>query len=111
MSTSWMMHQLKRFYSVERVTLDGRINTLRSIAIEDSVKQTIKDLGNKYDVLIVAQPTEPFDDINKYLIDQHIMRGESFVAHRCFQRFHRQLTDCSRVLRSGTPFGTEYALF
>ena len=75
MSTSWMMHQLKRFYSVERVTLDGRINTLRSIAIEDSVKQTIKDLGNKYDVLIVAQPTEPFDDINKYLIDQHIMRG------------------------------------
>lgn len=75
MSTSWMMYQLKRFYSVERVTLDGRINTLRSIAIEDSVKQTIKDLGNKYDVLIVAQPTEPFDDINKYLIDQHIMRG------------------------------------
>lgn len=75
MSTSWMMYQLKRFYSVERVTLDGRINTLRSIAIEDSVQQTIKDLGNKYDVLIVAQPTEPFDDMNKYLIDQHIMRG------------------------------------
>lgn len=74
-STSWMMYQLKRFYSVERVTLDGRINTLRSIAIEDSVKQTIKDLGNKYDVLIIAQPTEPFDDMNKYLIDQHIMRG------------------------------------
>lgn len=74
-NTSWMMYQLRRFYSVERITLEGKINTLRQISIEDSVKQTIKDNGNKYDVLIIAQPTQPFSDMDKFLIDQHVMRG------------------------------------
>ncbi len=74
-NTSWMMYQLRRFYSVERITLEGKINTLRQISIEDSVKQTIKDNGNKYDVLIIAQPTQPFNDMDKFLIDQHVMRG------------------------------------
>lgn len=74
-NTSWMMYQLRRFYSVERVTLEGKINSLRQISIEDSVKQTIKDNGNKYDVLIIAQPTQPFNDMDKFLIDQHVMRG------------------------------------
>ena len=31
--------------------------------------------GNKYDVLIVAQPTQPFKEYDKYIIDQFIMRG------------------------------------
>ncbi|PKP21849.1 MAG: gliding motility-associated ABC transporter substrate-binding protein GldG [Bacteroidetes bacterium HGW-Bacteroidetes-19] len=74
-STSWMMYQLQRFYSVERVTLNGKINSLRNIAIEDSVKQTIKDNGNKFDVLVIAQPTLPFSDMDKFIIDQHVMRG------------------------------------
>lgn len=74
-STSWMMFQLQKFYTVDRVWLDGKINSLRDISIEDSVKQTLKVGGNKYDVLIIAQPSKRFDDINKFLIDQHIMRG------------------------------------
>lgn len=75
MNTSWMMYQLQRFYAVERVTLDGKINSLRNIAVEDSVQQTVKDKGNKYDVLVIAQPTEPFSDMDKFIIDQHVMRG------------------------------------
>lgn len=75
LSTSWIIYQLQRFYHVNRITLDGKINSLREIAVEDSVKQTIKVLGNKYDVLIIAQPSEPFSDFDKYIIDQHIMRG------------------------------------
>jgi len=75
LNTSWMAYQLQRFYNVERISIDGKINSLRKIAIEDSAKQTIKILGNKYDVLIVAQPSLPFSEVDKFLIDQHIMRG------------------------------------
>ena len=75
LNTSWVTFQLQRFYSVDRIAPDGKINSLRNISIEDSVSQTIKAGGNKYDVLIVAQPTQPFSDYDKYIIDQHIMRG------------------------------------
>ncbi len=74
-NTSWMMFQLQRFYSVTRVNLDGKINALRNFTVEDTVNKTIKDLGNKFDVLVVAQPTTPFSDMDKYIIDQHVMRG------------------------------------
>lgn len=74
-STSWMMFQLQKFYAVERVNLDGKINSLRNVVVEDSINQTIKVLGNKYDVLVIAQPTERFSEQDKYLIDQHIMHG------------------------------------
>ena len=74
-NTSWVAWQLQRFYSVERVSIDGRINALREIDVKDSVTKEVEILGNKYDVLIVAQPTQPFRDKDKYIIDQHIMNG------------------------------------
>lgn len=74
-NTSWVAWQLQRFYSVERVTIDGKINALREITLKDSVSKEVEVLGNKYDVLIVAQPTQPFRDKDKYVIDQHIMNG------------------------------------
>ena len=75
MSTSWVHWQLQRFYNVERVALNGRVNSLRNIELADSVKQELKLGGNKYDVLIIAQPTEPFSETDKYILDQHLMRG------------------------------------
>ena len=75
LNTSWVTYQLQRFYSVERIKLEGKINSLRNISIEDSVTQTLKIGGNKYDVLVIAQPSQPFSDYDKYIIDQHIMRG------------------------------------
>lgn len=74
-STCWTAMQLQRFYNVSRVTLDGRINCLRNISVADSTSQTLKLGDNKYDVLIVAQPTQPFKEYDKYIIDQFIMRG------------------------------------
>ena len=75
MPTSWIAYQLQRFYQVERISIDGKVNALREIAIQDSVEQTIVGKGNKYDALIIAQPTQAFSDQDKYIIDQHIMRG------------------------------------
>lgn len=74
-NTCWTAMQLQRFYNVSRITLDGKINSLRHISIADSAKQTLKLGENKYDVLIVAQPTQPFKEYDKYIIDQFIMRG------------------------------------
>ena len=74
-NTCWTGMQLQRFYNVSRITLDGKINSLREISVADSTSQTL-DLGrNKYDVLIIAQPTQPFKEYDKYIIDQFIMRG------------------------------------
>ena len=73
--TSWIAYQLQRYYQVDRIKIEGKINSLREIAIADSTEQTILGKGNKYDVLIIAQPTQPFSDEDKFIIDQHIMRG------------------------------------
>jgi len=75
MNTSWMEWQLRRYYKVDRVTINNQINSLRDIYLKDSTELTIGSYGNKYDVLIVAQPTQPFSDMDKYIIDQFIMNG------------------------------------
>ncbi|MDY6326442.1 MAG: gliding motility-associated ABC transporter substrate-binding protein GldG [Bacteroidales bacterium] len=74
-NTCWTAMQLQRFYNVSRITLDGKINALRNISIDDTVSGNLVLGGNKYDVLIIAQPTQPFKEYDKYIIDQFIMRG------------------------------------
>lgn len=74
-STCWTAMQLQRFYNVSRIILDGKINSMREIRLEDTVSQKLILGDNRYDVLIVAQPTEPFKEYDKYIIDQFIMRG------------------------------------
>ncbi|MDR1345644.1 MAG: gliding motility-associated ABC transporter substrate-binding protein GldG [Bacteroidales bacterium] len=75
LNTSWMAWQLQRFYNVEFIELKGKVNTLKEIELADSSQNEIKIRGNKYDVLIVAQPTLPFNSVDNYIIDQHIMYG------------------------------------
>lgn len=74
-STCWTAMQLQRFYNVSRITLNGKINALRNISVDDTVTANLVLGDNKYDVLIVAQPTQPFREYDKYIIDQFIMRG------------------------------------
>ena len=74
-NTCWTAMQLQRFYNVTRIVLDGKINALRDISIADSATQTLQLGDNKYDVLIIAQPTQPFKEFDKYILDQFVMRG------------------------------------
>ena len=74
-STCWTAMQLQRFYNVTRITLDGKVNALRNISVDDTVSGNLVLGDNRYDVLIVAQPTQPFREYDKYIIDQFIMRG------------------------------------
>lgn len=62
---------LSEFYTVDRVTINHKIN---SIATRLEGK-TSDMLVNKYRALIIAKPTKPFDEKDKFLIDQFVMRG------------------------------------
>lgn len=68
---------LGEFYLVERVKIDEKINSLRSFEY-DSVNGNV-NIWNKYKLLIIAKPTKPFSDKDKFIIDQFIMRGGSVL--------------------------------
>lgn len=61
---------LRDYYDVDRVAVDGRINSLFS-----RVASSKSQLVNKYSVLIIAKPDSAFEEKDKYFIDQHIMHG------------------------------------
>jgi ABC-2 type transport system permease protein len=60
---------LKDFYSVHYVRIDSQINALTERVAETNYRENI------YDALIVAKPTEPIGDKDKYIIDQFVMHG------------------------------------
>ena len=64
-----------QFYRVDSVVLDNTIFSIFDVDITDSVAADYKIKGNKYDLLIIAKPTEPFGNYEKYLLDQFVMRG------------------------------------
>jgi len=63
------------FYKVDSVILDNKISTLFDVEILDSNTINFKIKDKKYDLLIVAKPTKPFSNYDKFLLDQFVMRG------------------------------------
>ncbi len=62
-------NELKKFYGVEHVSIDGMVNALsRNIAGRGRRE-------NRFDALIIPKPTRQFSEQDKYLIDQFIMNG------------------------------------
>ena len=63
---------LQKNYHVTRGEIDGRVDALmeRSENSRGEVRASIK-----FDAIIIAKPTEPFDEKDKFLIDQYIMHG------------------------------------
>ncbi|MEI7490436.1 MAG: gliding motility-associated ABC transporter substrate-binding protein GldG [Bacteroidota bacterium] len=72
METFDLERALSQFYNVDRVTLNHKINALTIRIKLDSLHDR---LANKYKALIIAKPGKPFDEKDKFLIDQFIMRG------------------------------------
>ena len=69
-------NMLKEYYNVERITLGGHLNSLADIS--DKGGDTVK-MSNKYNVLVVAGPTVPFSEKDKFIIDQFVMRGGNIL--------------------------------
>ena len=59
-------------YSVERKAINGQID-----ALMHRTQDTTRDVRvfPSYDAIVIAKPTEPFDEKDKFLIDQYIMHG------------------------------------
>ena len=59
-------------YNVDTVTIGGRID-----ALIDRTQDTTRDVraSMKYDAIVIAKPTKPFNEKDKFLIDQYIMHG------------------------------------
>jgi len=72
MATIDFQQALSGFYNVERVTLNGKITDL---ALRIKTDSSHDALINKFRAIIIAGPTRPFNERDKFLIDQFIMRG------------------------------------
>jgi len=63
------------FYFVDTVILNNKMSNIFNIEITDTISGNFKIKDNKYDLLIIAKPTEYFGNYEKYLLDQFVMRG------------------------------------
>lgn len=64
---------LQKNYDVHRLEIDGKVNALlrRSEVVNDEPSK----IYTNYDAIIIAKPTLPFSEKDKFLIDQYIMHG------------------------------------
>ena len=72
METYDLQNSLSEFYNVDRVVINNKISSL-AIRLKTDTAHDV--LVNKYRTIIIAKPTKPFDERDKFLIDQFIMRG------------------------------------
>lgn len=63
---------LKKNYHVTRGEIAGKVDALIE-RYEDSKGEVRANV--KFDALVIAKPTEPFDEKDKFLLDQYIMHG------------------------------------
>ena len=68
-----IMQTLSQQYNVNRIAIEGRIDALmhRTEADENGKVKAFPS----YDAIVIAKPTQPFDEKDKFLIDQYIMHG------------------------------------
>ena len=58
-----IQYELKQFYNVDTVQI-----------IDSTGKENLKAL-DKFQSLVIAKPTKPFNEKEKYIIDQYVMKG------------------------------------
>ncbi|MCL2040801.1 MAG: gliding motility-associated ABC transporter substrate-binding protein GldG [Bacteroidales bacterium] len=68
-----IFYTLLQDYSVEQVELNGNINALTERTPKDSLGHY--RITNKFNTIILAQPTHTFEEKDKFIIDQFIMHG------------------------------------
>lgn len=68
-----IQRSLQEFYSLDYVTIDGQIQSLTSH--HKNSKDSTYSFINKFDLLIVAKPTETFSEKDLFILDQYIMYG------------------------------------
>ena len=77
LETAAIAESLSEFYVVDRVNIDGNLNSLTERVMADSTKAYTVRI--KYDAIIIAKPTYKFPEKDKFIIDQYIMYGGRVV--------------------------------
>ena len=67
-----IVQTLAQNYIVDTVTINGRVDAL--IHRTQHEDKDVKAFAS-YDAIVIAKPTQPFDEKDKFLIDQYIMHG------------------------------------
>lgn len=62
------------YYNLDTARLDGNINALTG-RTQDAKDSTEFHFHNKYDLIIIAKPTQPFSDQDLFILDQYVMYG------------------------------------
>jgi ABC-2 type transport system permease protein len=70
--TADITQALGEYYSIERVKIDGKLNSLTERNDKDSLHVSIR---NKFKAIIIAKPDSAFSEKDKFIIDQFVMRG------------------------------------
>ena len=71
--TASLATMLAEFYVVDRVAINEQLYSLTERVMVDSLKAF--KVKTKYDVIIIAKPTLPFSEKDKFIIDQYVMYG------------------------------------
>ncbi|MCB9173250.1 MAG: gliding motility-associated ABC transporter substrate-binding protein GldG [Flavobacteriales bacterium] len=75
--TASLATMLAEFYTVDRISIDEQLASLTERVMIDSLKAF--RVKTKYDVIIIAKPTQPFSEKDKFVIDQFVMYGGKVV--------------------------------
>lgn len=68
-----IQRSLQEFYSLEYITIDGQIQSL-TLHRQNNSDSSYRFI-NRFDLLIVAKPTQQFTDQDLFILDQYIMYG------------------------------------
>lgn len=74
--TADIIGSLREFYEVDRIRIDGKINSLTGRRYPDSSSTEVQ---NKYVAAIIADPDSTFSEKDKFIIDQFIMHGGKVI--------------------------------
>jgi ABC-2 type transport system permease protein len=66
--TASITESLLEYYEVERVAINGKVNSLTE-------RDTLGGSRNKYKAIIIAKPDSIFSKEDKFMIDQYVMNG------------------------------------
>jgi ABC-2 type transport system permease protein len=72
LQTADITRSLREYYLVDRISMDGQLNSLTEREELEDGKVLIR---NKYHAIVIAKPEKPFDEKDKFIIDQFVMRG------------------------------------
>lgn len=75
--TASLATSLAEFYTVDRLEINQELSSLTERVMVDSTHDFAVQI--KYDVIIIAKPSQKFSEKDKFIIDQYIMHGGRVV--------------------------------